>query len=141
MLITKQMLEDKGGCGNQVEIFAKEWPAGMEVTAENCLRLADLHLNVDWAARNLLTATAFKAYEKARDQVREAYQKAITPTWEAREKVKAQALEAYEKTIVPAWEAYEKAIGPAWEVYEKDRAQAFYEAAIAKFGPKPEEKP
>ena len=58
MKITARLLRSKGACPDQVAIFVKEWPEGAEVTLPNCLRAAELGLDFDWAADNLLSLDA-----------------------------------------------------------------------------------
>ena len=63
--ITAQLLNSKGACREQVEIFIKAWPQGGPVTIENCLSAIRLGLDLDWSARKLLSAPAWTAYEEA----------------------------------------------------------------------------
>jgi cation transport regulator ChaB len=102
MKITPQMLRDKRACSKDIEIFEREWPAGVDITENVILRIYDLGLDVQWGVYKFLSSPAQKAYEKAIATAEEAYEKAIAP-----------AQEAYEKAIAPAWEAYKKAIAPA----------------------------
>ena len=74
--ITARLLRSKGACREQVEIFAAKWPDGVEITSENCLSSAILGLDLDWAARNFLSATAEKAYQEATAPAWKAYQEA-----------------------------------------------------------------
>ena len=62
MKITKEFLESKGACAGHVALFAKEWPEGVEVALDSCLRAAQIGLDFGWAAENLLSAGGRKEY-------------------------------------------------------------------------------
>ena len=79
-IITREFLKSKDACQKQLEILFAEFPNGGEVTLENCLRAASLDIDFDWAAKNLLSAPALKAYEEA-----------MAPAWKAYEEAKAPA--------------------------------------------------
>ena len=104
MKITHEYLVGLGASCEQLDTFSEEWPDGAEVTLDNCLRAAELHLNLDWLAEKMFPARALEAYRQATAPAREAYEKA-----------RAQAREAYEQATAPALEAFEQA-----------RATAFY---------------
>src|SRR3990167_3419778 len=114
MKITHEYLVGLGASCEQLDTFSDEWPDGAEVTLDNCLRAAELHLNLDWLAKKMFPATA-----------REAYEQATAPAWEAYEQAKAQALEAYLQARATAWEAYLQARAQALEAYLQARATAW----------------
>ena len=139
MKITHEYLVGLGASCEQLDTFSEEWPDpdGAEVTLDNCLRAAELGLNLDWLAENMFPARALEAYlqaiapaweafEKATAPAWEAYRQAIAPALEAYEQATAQAWEAYRQAIAPALEAYEQATAPAWEAYLQATAPAFY---------------
>ena len=113
MKITREYLVGLGASCEQLDTFSEEWPDGAEVTLDNCLRAAELGLNLNWLAEKMFPARAL-----------EAYRQATAPALEAFEKATAPALEAYLQATAPAWEAYVQATAPAWEAYEKARATA-----------------
>jgi len=115
MKITREYLVGLGASCEQLDTFSDEWPDGAEITLDNCLRAAELGLDLDWLAEKMFPAPAL-----------EAYLQATAPALEAFEKATAPALEAYLQATAPAWEAYVQATAPAWEAYEKARAAAFY---------------
>jgi len=128
MKITKKLLIEKEACADQVETFAREWPDGVEVYEAACLRAVRLGLDLDWAARRLLSKRARAKYVKAIAQARKEYKKAIAP-----------AEEAYRKAIAPVkaiapWDEkaatteYAKAEAPVWAKYQKAVALAFWQA-------------
>ena len=147
MKITREYLVGLGASCEQLDTFSDEWPDGAEITLDNCLRSAELRLNLDWLAEKMFPAPAREAYEKARATAWEAYEQATAPAWEAFKKARATAWEAFEQATATAWEAYEKArataweayrqaTAPAWEAFEKARAtalEAFEQAKAAAF--------
>ncbi len=79
MKITKELLESHGACKEQIEIFAREWPEGVEVTEEACLRAAELGLHLEWAASELLTPKLYAEYERRRDLLYDEYERQYKP--------------------------------------------------------------
>lgn len=127
MKITHGMLKEQGACASQIRLFNKTFPNGSPANKEEALTLALKHADEfdwDWAADNLLTVPALKAYDEAILPIEKAYNEAIAP-----------ALKAYEEAIAPVWrapvweafKAYEKAIAPALKAYNEAIATAFVE--------------
>lgn len=62
MKITARKLERADACEGDIKRFKKQWPDGCRITRENC-RIAfgedGLGLNVEWAARFLLSERAY----------------------------------------------------------------------------------
>ena len=138
MKITVKQLVEKQACVEQVKVFRKLFGASATVTLANCRKASKAGLDFNWAAQNLLPATALEAYQKAKAPALKAYQKAIATAWDSRrkaiatvlkayEKATAPVLKAYQKATAPVLKAYEKAIATAWEDYRKAKATAFYE--------------
>ena len=126
MKITHEYLVGLGASCEQLDTFSEEWPDGAEVTLDNCLRAAELHLNLDWLAEKMFPARALEAYRQATAPAWEAYEQATAPALEAFEQARATAWEAYEQATAPALEALEQARATAWEAYEQATAPAFY---------------
>jgi hypothetical protein len=99
--ITVTWLRRRSACEDQISIFKGEWPQGAILSRENLLRAAELGLDLDWLAQEILNAPLWEAYEKAYAPLREAYEKAYAPLWEAYEKAYALLREAYEKAYAP----------------------------------------
>ena len=93
MKITYDMI--KNGCENQVKIFQRTWPNGVEVTVENCLIAVELGLNLDWAATHLFSAPAGEQYKKEIALAGEKYEKVEALEWEQYGKVESLAWEQY----------------------------------------------
>ena len=64
MELTAKLLESKGACPNQVALFRERFGESVQVTEELCVAV-DTEFNWDWAATNLLSARAQKAYSEA----------------------------------------------------------------------------
>lgn len=92
MKITVKMLQDAYACREQVAIFQKAWPTGVEINLRNAHKAVRLGLDVVWAVRHLMSAPAQDAYYKVIAPARDAYYKAIAP-----------AQDAYHKAIAPAF--------------------------------------
>ena len=92
MHITAEMLRAKNACDDQVAIFEKEWPAGVEVTAAVVWRAVELELDIHWFAAKFLPTPAWAEYEKAIAAARAEYYKAVAPAWAEYEKAVAPAL-------------------------------------------------
>lgn len=93
--ITEMKLRRMAACANQVDIFEEQWPAGVEVTAENLLTAADLCLDLRWFGSQSLWATR-AAYLYFHESVRGA--PLAICRWYARERLSkgdAQILRGY----------------------------------------------
>src|SRR3990167_9180078 len=114
MKITHGMLKEQGACASQIRLFNKTFPNGSPANKEEALTLALKHADEfdwDWAADNLLTVPALKAYDEAILPALKAYEEAIAPVWRA---PVWEAFKAYEKAIAPALKAYNEAIATAF---------------------------
>jgi len=92
--ITTKMLKDAGACADQTAIFKKAWPKGCVVTLAACRRAVRLGLDLGWAAKHLLPAPAWKAYDEATAPAWKAYDEATAPAWKAYDE--AMAISFYE---------------------------------------------
>ena len=81
--ITAAMLRQHGACADQVRVFETNWPDGMTPTIAACRKAARLRLDIGWAARNLLSATAWKVYDEAIAPARKVYDEAIATAFAA----------------------------------------------------------
>jgi hypothetical protein len=69
-------------CPRQAEIVRSEWPNGIPLTEAAATRAAELHLDVEWAAYQLLLGPALAEFERARDSAVAEYRKRwITASW------------------------------------------------------------
>jgi len=106
MYITVNMLRAHGACETSVEIFATEWPKGVEVTEESCFRAIELGLDIDWAARTYLSEPYLREYHNrvrpyvkdfnlALSRLEEFYDDAINP----HKRAYLQAIEPFDKAL------------------------------------------
>ena len=124
MKITVKQLVKLNACANQVVIFKRLFGPSATVTLANCVKAGKAGLAFDWAARNLLPATARDAYQKARAPALDAYQKARATALDAYEKETAPALDAYQKATATARDAYQKETATTLDAYQKATATA-----------------
>ena len=73
MKITVEQLQALEAREDHVKIFASEWPDGVDVTRENCLRVAELGLNTHWMAQKLLAAPLQAEYYRQVATLRKEY--------------------------------------------------------------------
>jgi len=120
MRVTAQMLRDRNACEDQVAIFEREWPDGVNVGIRAARKAVKLGLDLEWFAETFLPPAAWADYEKA-----------IAPAWADYEKATAAARAEYRKATAAAWVEYDKATAAARAEYDKAKAAAVV-AAIAK---------
>lgn len=60
--ITVEWLKRRGAMCNEVEVFAREWPEGAEVTEVNLTRAAELGLDLHWFACKFFTGEPLAEY-------------------------------------------------------------------------------
>ena len=117
MKITVQMLKAKAACKYQVDIFRAEWPNGCTASLQMAKRAAELELDLDFFARNFLSAPALKAYEDT-----------TAPALKAYADTTATALKEYQDATAPAWKACQDAKAPALKAYQDAKAPALWAA-------------
>ena len=127
-VITHDWLSKHQACKEQYAIFATEWPEGAPLTPANIHRAAELKLDIDWLAKRILPAPAWRAYEEATAPALRAYKEATAPALRAYKEATATALRAYKEATAPAWRAYEEATATAWRAYEEATATALITA-------------
>lgn len=73
MIITKEILKEKEACAEQLNIFIKQWPNGVEVTRENLEKAKEIGLDLVWGIAALLPDSYSDAYEEKRKIIWERY--------------------------------------------------------------------
>ena len=127
MFINKKLLEVKDACLEQLKLFNRLFPNGVELTLEVCLE----HYNkfdLNWCVENLLNDTQREAYEEARVPLWKTYEEARVPLWKAYVEAEAPLWEAYEETVTPLWKTYDEARVPLWKAYVGAKVKAFFNA-------------
>ena len=61
--LTAGKLTEIGACLSEVNKFKAEWPEGAEFTLDNLLRGADLELNMEWLAEEVLEEAHQQTFE------------------------------------------------------------------------------
>ena len=117
MKITIEMLREKDACPDQVKLFAELFPEGAEATYANADRAFKANLDIEWAARHLLSPKGLAEYKRIEGLAMAEY-----------ERIEGPALAEYERIKGPTWAEYERIEGPARAEYERKRARAFVDA-------------
>ena len=128
MQITIGLLEDHGVCENQRQVFATEWPKGCTVTLAVARRAAELGLDLEWAANNLLCAQARIQFAEAVATASRVYDKAVVPSSRVYDKAVVPASRVYAEAVATARRVYDEAVATASRVYDEERACAFVAA-------------
>jgi len=153
MIITLKQLKEHGACPDQIALFKKLFGERVSVTKTVCLKYG-ARFNLNWAARELLSPTANKAYKevmapankaykevmapanKAYNEVmvpaNKAYNEAMAPANKASNEAKVLAYKAYNEAMAPANKAYNEATAPAHKAYNEAMVLAFYRATKIK---------
>ena len=74
MKITKRMLQAKGACEDQVQLFARLFPQGVEPTVELCAEHVS-DFDWGWAAAKMLPPLARAEYERVMATARAEYER------------------------------------------------------------------
>jgi hypothetical protein len=144
MKITRKLLEERGAYCKQLKILYSEWPNGAEITEANCLRAAELGLDIGWAARKLLPEplrTEYKRqkaliwaeynrqwgliwaeYDRQRELIWAEYDRQREPIWKEYKRQHTQMWEEYERQEAPIWAEYERNLDLIWDEYERQHA-------------------
>ncbi len=76
-VITIRLLKKLGACSDHIELFGRTFPGGRcELTAANIRIALAAKLDVEWFAKKVLPALAWKAYDEATALARKAYDEA-----------------------------------------------------------------
>jgi hypothetical protein len=101
MFLTRKILQAKGACREQLDMFVRDFPDGTEVTAAVCR--ANPGYDYAWVARKLLPPEKRAAYRAARAPHLAAYQAAEAPLWAAYQAAEALHWAAYEAAVAEAF--------------------------------------
>lgn len=84
MRVTALTLRLHNACADQVALFARVFPQGMEVSEDSVLRAYDAGLVVGWAAEKLLPAAALAEFAAAAGAAWAKYDAAAAAAWATR---------------------------------------------------------
>ena len=108
-----------GACKDQLAIVTREWPNGIPVTQASMDRAVALKLDIDWAAKTLLTATALVEYERVMAPAMVEYKRVMAPAMVEYERVTDTAMVEYERVRATALAEYERVKATARAKYER----------------------
>ena len=133
MLITNKHLE--GACQNQIDLFNKTFPVGVEFNTTNWDLALAVGLQVMWMKRFLdesnrkiyveATASALKIFDEVKDSALKIYKEATASASKIYDEATIRARKIYDEAIEPAWKIYDEATASALEKYEEARAPAW----------------
>ena len=89
--ISPKWLEDKGACGDQVKLFAGEWPDGCDVTETNLRRAGEIGMLLEWLADRALPRSLIADYQAKRAPLIADYRAKCAPL-DADDQAKREAL-------------------------------------------------
>ena len=107
MFINVELLKSKNACHSQVSLFKKLFPNGVVVTTDLCIEYYN-KFSWNWAARNLLSKTGWKEYDKIRVAAYNEYKKTKDAAWGEYRKIHDVAMVEYLKIHDVAWVEYLK---------------------------------
>lgn len=146
MIITAEMLEAKGACGGQLNLFRRLFPNGSPKTHRAARAAAIRHaakFDWNWAADNLLPFSAWSDYDIAGIFTWRAYCVALAPASKVYREASRPVVCASRETIdsvlhtqaevtADAQRAYREAEETAYRVYKEMLASAFVDALFRK---------
>lgn len=142
-LITRALLDKKGACQEEIDVFQEMYPDGVIPTPDECEK-AQFRLSMFWAAKHLLTAKQMAKYRTLLERARVQYVKdtadfyaqrelACAPLQAALNAVRDPAMTERERRLAEVpydtsgahfdvhnaiWAEYLAAVDPATEAYE-----------------------
>jgi len=128
--LTVRDLRLLSACPEQVEMFAAEWPNGVDLTEAALLRAAVLHLDLGWFASKVLTAPAQAEYDRVTAPAWAEYDRVRAPAWAEYDRVRATAQAEYDRVTAPAQAEYDRVTATAWAEYGRVRATELWAALL-----------
>ena len=120
--ISPKWLEDKGACGDQVKLFAGEWPDGCDVTEANLRRAGEIGMLLEWLADRALPRSLYADYQAKRAPLDADYRAKFAPLV-ANYQAKREALYAdYQAKRALLDADYEAKRAPLYADYQAKRA-------------------
>ena len=132
MRITAEQLIAKEACTQQVTIFKREWPKGVEITLESLERATKLGLSLNWFALKFLSPSVYKVYDNDIAPAVDIYNKTMASTYKTFLKATSLAYKDYNKAMASAQKVFDEAAVSAQEAYDKSviSAEVDYHKAI-----------
>ena len=128
MIITAEMLRKAGVREDEVTQLTSLYGEHVDVTDAWALEHAHDRVDWGWAAVNLLSEPARRAYGEAIAPAQRAYGEATESAWRVYKEAIAPAQRAYGEATEPDVRAFKEAIAPARRAYREAMAVAFARA-------------
>ena len=93
-----QTLIDLRACQSQVDLFRTKFGESVDITPELCESVAS-DFDFEWAALELLKATALAEYRRERDAADAEYQRVMEAAYADYERVSDAAIAEYQRVI------------------------------------------
>ena len=127
--VSLRKLKLLGACTQQVYLFRQMFGDRCTVSVDLCVAHA-AQFDWYWAAQELLSAPARRAYDEAVAPARRAYDEAVAPARRARDEAYAPACKAYDEAYATACKACGEAIATARRARDEAKARAFATAFL-----------
>jgi len=135
MLITFEMLTQKGACERELSLFKRLFPEGVKVTEALCLSYSKI-FSWSWAAVNLLpvdaqacynliSEAAWAKYARIADSAYFKYNRIRKEVWAECKLDRGAFYGKYESAHEVARAEYDRIIKEAWAEYKRTTAGAF----------------
>ena len=100
-IITLRKLKAKRACQVQLDKFKELFGSKVEITLELCIKHAH-DFNFNWAADNLLSASALAEYQRVTASAWAEYQRVTASAYAEYQRVTAPALAEYDRVTASA---------------------------------------
>jgi hypothetical protein len=100
--ITVAFLRKHEACDDQVDLFARVFPKGADISRDNILRAQAHYLNIHWLACTILEGPALVKYERVMESALAEYHRAMASAYAEYERVKASADAEYRRVKASA---------------------------------------
>ena len=128
--ITYELLEEKGACMDELDIFQETFPDGVHVTAESILKAAEAELDMEWCAKTFLDRDDREEFFSLLEEAHKTCNKAMTEASQEFSRVTEESLRVYRVTAEQAG-AYTTRIAAMEKAEEAfDKAEADAEQAL-----------
>ena len=101
--ISAQWIIDHGACISQLDTYIATFGDDpLAITPALIIRAAEVGLDIDWAARRLLTPPAWAEYDRATRPARDEFDRAVNAAWEEHDRATRAARDEFYSVVAPA---------------------------------------
>ena len=116
-VITHEWLVEHGACEDQRDVFAAEWPDGVELSEAALLRAADLELDLEWFAEKYFPAPLLAEYRRQEAPLLAEYRRQEAALRAEYERQRAPLLAEFQRQRAPLWAEYQRQVAPLlWRI-------------------------